>query len=132
MRSVGNSLRTARSSGARRQALFRRRGSMGEYITVKRWRLKDGREEAELLRIVRRQIEPHYQLLSGAVRLGLWRIGGSRSYFAVQYWRSRADWEAAATAVSYRDWWKRYEAILKRWDEVMEFEDEWNAEELLS
>jgi hypothetical protein len=104
---------------------------MGEFITVKRWKLKEGREEADLLRLVRQQIEPHYKRLSDAVRLGLWRVQDTRSYLALQYWRSHVDWEAATQSPSYAGWWNQYEPILERWDEMMDFEAECNADELL-
>ncbi len=105
---------------------------MGEFVTIRRWRLKDEREEAELLRLVRQQIEPHYRALSSDVRLGLLRIDGTRSYFAVQHWPSRAHWEAATRLPSYARWWARYEPMLERWDQVMEFEAEFESEDLLS
>ncbi len=104
---------------------------MSQFITVKRWRLKEGRKEAELLDLVRGSIAPHYKQLSDAVRLGLWRIAGTRSYLALQHWQSRADWEAATRSESFQHWYRRYEPILARWDEMMEFEDEWETEDLL-
>ncbi|HEX5049151.1 MAG TPA: hypothetical protein VFX89_18710 [Gammaproteobacteria bacterium] len=106
-------------------------GLLGEFVTIRRWRLKDNRQESDLLRLVRQQIEPHYQSLSNDVRLGLLRIEGTRSYFAVQYWRSRGHWESATQSDLYASWWKQYEPMLAAWDQVMEFEDEFDSEELL-
>ena len=80
---------------------------------------------------MQQEIEPHYQSLSNDVRLGLLRIEGTRSYFAVQYWSSRAHWESATQSDRYASWWKRYERMLARWDQVMEFEAEFESEELL-
>jgi hypothetical protein len=105
---------------------------MGQFITMKRWRLREERQEAELVELVEGAIVPHYQQLSDAVRLGLWRIDGTRSYLALQYWRSRADWASVRQSEAFQDWFHKYEPILERWDEFMEFEDEWEAEELLS
>ena len=105
---------------------------MGEFVTIRRWRLRADRQEAELVRLVQEQIEPHYRALSGDVRLGLLRIDGTRSYFAVQYWRSRGHWEAATRSASYAGWWAQYVPMLARWDQVMEFEAEFESQELLS
>jgi hypothetical protein len=104
---------------------------LGEFVTIRRWRLRDGRQEGELVGLVQQEIEPHYQSLSKDVRLGLLRIEGTRSYFAVQYWSSRAHWESATRSDLYAGWWKRYEPMLARWDHIMEFESEFEAEELL-
>jgi hypothetical protein len=81
---------------------------------------------------VQEQIEPHYRALSDDVRLSLLRIGGTSSYFAVQYWRSRDHWAAATQSASYAGWWAQYEPMLARWDQVMEFEAEFESQELLS
>jgi len=87
---------------------------LGEFVTIKRWRLRDSRQEAELVRLVQQQIKPHYRALSSDVRLGLLRIDGTRSYFAVQYWPSRAHWDAATRSASYAGWWAQYEPMLER------------------
>jgi hypothetical protein len=105
---------------------------MGQLITVKRWRLKEGWEEADLVALVSGSIVPHYRQLSAAVRLGLWRIAGTRSYLALQQWPSRAAWEAATQSEAYQEWFGRYAPLLARWDAMMALEDEWETEELLS
>ena len=104
---------------------------MGEFVTIRRWRLRDGRQESELLHLVQQQIAPHYQALSNDVRLGLLPIDGTRSYFAVQYWSSRSHWESATRSSLYASWWAKYEPMLARWDQVMEFEAEFECEDLL-
>jgi quinol monooxygenase YgiN len=93
--------------------------------------LKDGKVEADLVALVRNEIALHYAKLSGSVRLGLQRIGDSRSYLALQHWPSRAVWERTTTAASYQAWFAAYEPILARWDQLMEFENGWEAEEIL-
>ena len=80
---------------------------------------------------MQQEIEPHYRSLSNDVRLGLLRIEGTRSYFAVQYWRSRAHRESATQSDFYASWWKQYEPMLARWDQVVELEAEFDSEELL-
>ena len=39
---------------------------MSEFITFKRWALRDGREEAELVELVREEIVPHFKKLPAA------------------------------------------------------------------
>ncbi|MCE7982927.1 MAG: hypothetical protein DYG89_17220 [Caldilinea sp. CFX5] len=104
---------------------------MAEFVTYKRWRLKDGKEEADLVALVRNEIAPHYARLSGSVGLELQRISGSRSYLALQHWPSRAVWETTRAFASYQAWFAAYEPILARWDQLMTFEDGWEAEEIL-
>lgn len=98
---------------------------MQEFITVKRWLLKDGRGESELLAIVQNEIIPTYRKLSSAVRLGLLHIAGTRSYLATQHWQNHATYEATVAADSYQAWFKAYEPTLERWGKLMVFEEEW-------
>ncbi len=101
---------------------------MTEFVTYKRWRLKDGKRESDLVDLVRVEIAPHYGKLEGCVRLGLYRIRDTSSYLALQYWQSRETWEATTSSDFYRLWLDDYQPILERWDQLMEFEDEWEAE----
>jgi len=104
---------------------------MATFVTYKRWRLKDGKQEADLLDLVRNQIAPHYAKLGGSVRLGLHRISDTSSYLALQHWQSRATWQTATASDFYQSWLGEYEPILARWDELMEFEDAWEADVIL-
>lgn len=104
---------------------------MEAFVTYKRWRLKEGKAEAELVDLVRNEIAPHYAKLAGDVRLGLQRISETRSYLALQYWPSRAAWERTRSSDLYRSWFSVYEPILVRWDQLMEFEEEWEVEVIL-
>jgi quinol monooxygenase YgiN len=104
---------------------------MAEFVTYKRWRLKEGKEEADLVDLVRNEIAPHYAKLSGSVQLGLQRIGDSQSYLALQHWPSRSAWETTTSSASYQAWLAAYEPILARWDQLMALEDEWVAEVIL-
>lgn len=101
---------------------------MAEFVTYKRWRLKDGKQESDLVDLVRNEITPHYARLEGCLRLGLHRIGNTRSYLAFQHWQSRAAWETTTSSDFYASWYSEYEPILLRWDQLMEFEDGWDAE----
>ena len=104
---------------------------MAEFITFKRWKLRDGRQEAELLEMVRNEIEPHYQQMPGCLGIRLLHILGTRSYLALQYWQDRASWQVATSADDYEVWLEAYQPVLERWDQMMVFEDEWETEDLL-
>lgn len=104
---------------------------MRALLTFKRWKLKDGEEEPELVALVRDEVAPHYRRLGGCVELGLLRIADSRSYLAIQHWRSREVRDATASSEFYTSWLEAYRPTLERWDRIMEFEDEWEAEDIL-
>ena len=104
---------------------------MVEFVTYKRWRLKPGKREADLVDLIRSEIAPHYAKLPGNVRLGLHRIKDTSSYLALQHWQSRVAWEAATSSAFYQSWLGEYEPILAQWDQLVEFEDEWEAEVIL-
>ena len=104
---------------------------MSEFITFKRWALKDGSLESDLIDLVRKDIIPHFRKLPGCLRLGLLRIEGTRSYLALQYWESRESWEATTNSDYYRAWYEEYKPTLERWDELMTFEEEWEAKDML-
>jgi hypothetical protein len=104
---------------------------MAAFVTYKRWRLKDGKQEADLVDFVRDEIIPHYARLGVPVGIALHRIGDTRSYLALQQWQSRAAWETTTSSDLYRSWLGDYEPILLRWDQLMEFEVEWEAEVIL-
>ncbi len=52
---------------------------MVTFVTYKRWRLRDGKQEADLIDLVRNDIAPHDAQLDSCVRLGLQRISDTRS-----------------------------------------------------
>ena len=66
------------------------------------------------------------------MRLGLHRIRDSKSYLALQQWQSPEAREATTSSERYRSWLREYEPILARWDQLMEFEEEWEAEVILN
>lgn len=104
---------------------------MPEFITFKRWALKDGRSEDELVSLIQEEIIPVYRKLPGCLRIGLLHITGTRSYLATQHWQSRAARDAAVTAEWYQNWFEAYKPTLERWAELMEFEEEWESEDIL-
>ena len=105
--------------------------SRSEFITFKRWSLRDGRQESELVKLVREEIIPHYEKLPGCLRLGLLSIAGTRSYLALLHWKNRGAWRAALQSDDYQAWYKAYKPMLERWDELVIFEEEWESEDVL-
>ncbi|MBV7331308.1 hypothetical protein KFU94_24335 [Chloroflexi bacterium TSY] len=105
---------------------------MATFTTFKRWRIKDGKDESDLLDIVSNQIIPHYRQLDLTVQLGLLRIDGTRSYLALQHWPSRAQWKTVTSSEKFKSWFQEYQPILETWEQIMEFEAEWETEDLLS
>ena len=110
---------------------------MPQFVIVKRWALREGHSESELLDLAREDVAPHYDSLPGCLGLGLLRIRGTRSYLAMQYWESREAWKSATSSDSYSEWLDEpsgsnpYEPSLERWNIIMEFEDEWETEDAL-
>lgn len=104
---------------------------MSAFVIFKRWALREGREESELVGLVREEIAPHFSKLPGCLKLELLRIVGTRSYLALQYWQCRERWREATESDYYRTWYREYVPILKRWDELMVFEQEWDTEDVL-
>ena len=104
---------------------------MAEFITYKRWVLKEECDESELVELVREEIVPHFRKLQGCLGLGLRRIEGTRSYLALQHWESRDRWSETTGSDYYKTWYEQYLPILDRWDEIMEFKEEWDTEDLL-
>ena len=104
---------------------------MPQFVIVKQWALRQGHSKSELLDLAREQIVPHYNRLPGCLGLGLLRIRGTRSYLALQHWESREAWRSATSSDSYSDWLDAYRPTLERWNDMMEFEDEWETEDIL-
>lgn len=101
---------------------------MSDFTILKQWALQDGRHESELVGLVHAEIAPRYRQLPGLIRLELLRIEGTRSYLAVQRWQDRKTWQRMIASDTYENWWREYEPILVRWNELMRFEQEWECE----
>lgn len=106
--------------------------TMSQFITHKRWTLKDDRQESELVTLVRDAIAPHYKKLTGCTGLGLLRIRGTRQYITLQYWKDADTYEAAINSKEYESWYQEYQPALKRWYKLAAFEDEWECEDIVS
>ena len=104
---------------------------MTEVIICGRWRLRDDKQEAQLIDLMRNAMIPHYQKYGNRVKLGLLRIADTRSYLVLQRWPDRKDWAEFPTSLFYERWLAEYEPILEQWDALVDLEDEWECEELL-
>lgn len=104
---------------------------MTQYLTYKRWRLRDGVAVGDVISLVRDRIVPHYRRLDPAVRLRLEVIDGARSILAIQRWPDRAGRDRRLASAGYADWLAAYRPILEEWDGLVEFEAEWEAERFL-
>lgn len=100
------------------------------FTTYKRWTLKDGHKEAELVAIVSDHIAPAYRLLDPDVILGLLRVDGTKSYLALQHWPSRDRWQSVLASDKFEAWYEEYLPFLENWDRIMLFEAEWETEDL--
>ncbi len=104
---------------------------MAEFTTFKRWTLRDGATEREVVQLVRAAIIPAYARWPGCIKLGLLRIDGTRSYLATQHWERRAARDAVLGSAEYASWCEAYQPALERWHAMMAFEDEWETEDVL-
>ncbi|MHB8376984.1 MAG: antibiotic biosynthesis monooxygenase [Dehalococcoidia bacterium] len=104
---------------------------MPEFVTIRRWALKEGAEEQELVAHVRDGIIPAYKEQPGCLELELLRTSEPRSYLAITHWDARSSFEAwiGAEGQSWRD---RHHGTFERWLELMAFQAEWDAEEIVS
>lgn len=98
--------------------------------TYKRWSLRRGISVETVRRFVRDEIVPAYRRLSDAVELGLEVEVDRTRVLAVQRWRSVDARRAAMRGPAFDRWWDDYRAVLERWDELVEFVDEWETSEL--
>jgi hypothetical protein len=101
------------------------------FVTFKRWALKEGYQEADLVELIRSEIMPAYAQLDGCLGIGLLRIEGEQVYLATQYWQSQTARDAVSASEMYATWWQAYQPSLEKWDEMMLFVDEWEAVDVL-
>ncbi|HZP58567.1 MAG TPA: antibiotic biosynthesis monooxygenase family protein [Dehalococcoidia bacterium] len=102
---------------------------MPEYVTIRRWALKDGADEAALVALVRERIIPAYREQPGCLKLELLRMSEPDSFLAVTHWESRGAFEVWAGPPG-QEWRDRHRGALERWLELMAFQSEWDAEML--
>ena len=74
---------------------------------------------------------PAYKAQPGCLKLELLKTSESGSYLALTYWDKRSSFDAWAGA-SGSAWRDRNRPVLERWLEMMAFQAEWDAEEVVS
>ena len=104
---------------------------MADYVTIRRWTLKEGADESALIALVRDGIVPAYKRQPGCLKLELLRVVDPASYLAVTYWESKAAFDAWAGDEG-QSWRDAHRLTLERWLELMSFSDEWTADLLVS
>lgn len=100
---------------------------MADYITIRRWSLKEGANEQALVELVRNGIIPAYKQQAGCLRLMLLRVVDPPSYLATTHWESQAAYDQWAGDAG-QAWRDEYRPTLEKWLELMVFEEEWETE----
>ena len=101
---------------------------MANFCTYKRWQLRERANLEALRKLVADEIVPRYGVLPGCKRLGLELVDDSDVVLTIQVWDDRETWESVLQSESYARWFREYQAVLERWDELASFVDEWTAE----
>jgi hypothetical protein len=101
------------------------------FLTYKRWRLRDGVDVQAVIDMVRDRIVPYYEVLDPTVRLGLEKIDGSPAVLATQRWPDRERRDRTIGGASFQAWLDAYGPLLDDWDRLVEFEAEWESNELI-
>lgn len=102
-----------------------------EFVTIRRWSLRDGADQATLTALVRNEIIPAYKRQAGCLRLELLRVASSGSYLATTRWVDRAAFDAWAV-LGGEEWRQAYRPALERWLELMAFNEEWDADVIVT
>ena len=101
-----------------------------DYVTLRRWALKPGNDEAVLLTFVNDQLAPAWRKIPGCLSLNLLRVRGQQSYLAVVYWETKEacdSWSGAAGQA----WRDEHRAVLERWLDLTSYQDETEADLLV-
>ncbi len=102
-----------------------------EFVTIRRWSLRAGADEAQLIALVRDAIIPAYKRQPGCLRLTLLRVSSGNSYLATTHWQDRAAFDAWAGPEG-EQWRDAYRPALEQWLQMMVFNEEWDAEEIVA
>src|SRR6185295_19634050 len=103
---------------------------MANYVTMRRWALKESATEDDLVALVRDGIVPAYKAQPGCLSLNLMRQTAGRAYLAVTYWESRSAFDTWAGPEG-EGWREQHRVTLGRWLELMVFQEEWDADLLI-
>lgn len=104
---------------------------MPEYVTFRRWSLREGADEAALTALVREEIIPAYKRAGGVIVQELVRAGDPPSYLAVTVWRDRAAYDTWA-GPGGQQWRDEHRRTLERWLDMMSFQDEMEGDLLVT
>ena len=104
---------------------------MTRFRTHKRWRPRPGVEPADVAAVVADRIAPHYSRLDPSVTLGLELDTSSGMLIATQSWPSRQHRDERMDGPRFESWWRDYLPILRDWEQLVEFESEWETTVLL-
>jgi len=99
-------------------------------ILYKRWRLRKEVPLDRVVALVTQGVAPHYGALDTRVVLGL-EAQGDDAILAIQRWPSRDVLAQTTASPRYEDWWQAYQPVLAAWDALVEFDSEWETEDLL-
>ena len=102
-----------------------------EFVTIRRWSLREGADESKLVTLVRDAIIPAYKRQPGCLRLTLLRLTNGSSYLATTHWQDRAAFETWAGPAG-EQWRDAYRPALEQWLALMAFNEEWDAEEIVA
>lgn len=95
------------------------------FLSYSRWALKRGADAGDAIALFRDLVKPAYSQLQGCLGLTLVAIVGSRDYLAVASWDTRDDYDAW---VRESDDWRAANAdAFKQWQDVMDFEEEFQG-----
>jgi len=103
---------------------------MPNYVTVRRWALRPGRSQEELLQFVATDLVPTWKRIPGCLSLNLLAVRDSDAYLAVTYWESREAFDTWSGSGG-QQWRDAHREVLSRWLELMVFQDEMDADLLI-
>lgn len=103
---------------------------MADYVTIRRWARKAGKDEAEILSFVNGSIIGAWRKIPGCLSLNFLRVRDGVSYLAVTYWETKehCDRWAGPDGQAWRD---EHRTVLERWLDLMAFQDELEADLLV-
>jgi hypothetical protein len=103
---------------------------MANFVTIRRWALREGANEDEVVRLVDDEIVPAYRRQPGCLSLNLLRVHNSPSFLAITYWENRTSYESWAGDAG-QQWRDDYRPTLERWLGLMVFQEEMEADLLI-
>ena len=100
------------------------------FLSYSRWTLRRGADLGKAVEVFRDSVRPAYMQLTGCLEVTLLDLVDSDSYLAVTAWDTRDDYDAWVRQAD--DWREANADAFKQWQEVMEFEEDFQASILYS